>query len=607
MVTPHMAKHDVSNNAPLQNGVVGEIRTTPVLIVGAGPAGATTALLLGQLGIPSIVICRHVSTANTPRAHIFNQRAMEVMRTAGLEPELRSVASPSHYMMHTSWLHSLAGEEYGRLYAWGNKPDRKGDYEVASPCEMSDLPQSVLEPILVEEAKKVGAEVLFSTEFITLNQTADEQIETKVMSRQTGEVLTIRSRFLIGADGARSAVIEHLGIPIDGKQLNTAFNVHIKADLSRYLEVRPGCLNWILNPDAPQWSAVGNFRMVRPWNEFVVSLHPATKDGAPFEPTNKDIVTRLHQMIGDDTVPIEILSSFRWTINDQVAQCWQKGNVICIGDAVHRHPPINGLGSNTCISDAMNIAWKLAYVLKDIAHPRILDTITLERKPVGDGVVRRANAGMEVHRTLWSVIGLSAEERREKTTLMTEASTRGRDLRKQFRETLEQTDDEMNALGIQMNQIYKHSPMTLVEPDDREEPDLAAVNLIKDLVVTTYPGFHLPHVWLAKNGQSHRVSTLDLCTRGDFTLFTGIGGDSWRGFAEELQQRRTGLTINVFSIGWRQDYMDAYGDWDKVRWVNDDGAVLVRPDHFVTWRCKTLPVDGRDKLTAVFDAILPAP
>lgn len=579
----------------------------PVLIVGAGPAGATTALLLGRLGIKSLVISRHRSTANTPRAHIFNQRAMEVLRDAGLEQRLATVATSAEHMLHTSWVHSLAGEEYGRMYAWGNRPDRKGEYEIASPCVMSDLPQSELEPILVEEAEKNGAVFRFSTEFISQRGESDGRIVTTVRDRTLGGEEDILSNYLIGADGARSAVLDSVGIPIDGKQLNTAFNVHIKADLSRYLEVRPGSLNWVLNPDSPDWSAVGNFRMVRPWDEFVVSLHPSTKDGTVFEPSDQDILKRLHQMIGDDQIPIKILSSFRWTINDQVARAYQKGNVICIGDAVHRHPPINGLGSNTCISDAMNISWKVAYVLKGIADRCILDSITPERKPVGDGIVRRANAGMEVHRELWSVIGLTTAERRATTALMTQANDEGASTRKAFREALEKTDIEFNALGIQMNQIYTQSSLVHIEADDSIGPDLSEFDIIKHLVVSTYPGHHIPHVWLTKDGQSHRVSILDLCGNGQFSLFTGIGGSAWRDCARKLEGSRPGLKVNVYSIGWRQDYMDAYGDWSKVREVEEDGAVLVRPDHFVAWRCSTLPSDGVRKLTAVFEHILPRP
>ena len=368
-----------------------------VLIIGAGPSGATSALLLAQQGITVRAISRHKSTANTPRAHIFNQRAMEVLRDAGIEQSALSVASPAECMQNTTWSHTLAGEEYGRMWAWGNKPSERHIYDTASPCGMTDLPQSYLEPILIDAARHHGATLSFNTTLVSFQDDGDV-VMAHVRGRADGREETVRCQYLVGADGARSTVLEALKIPIIGKQLNTAFNVHIKADLTQYLAHRPASLNWILNPDAPEWSASGDFRMVRPWNEFVVSMHPAHKDANIADPSLEQIVKRLRQMIGDEAVEIEVLSTFRWAINDQVAGTWQKGRVLCIGDAVHRHPPINGLGSNTCISDAFNIAWKLAFVIRGLAGPALLDTLSLERKPVGDVIVRRANDGMLAHR-----------------------------------------------------------------------------------------------------------------------------------------------------------------------------------------------------------------
>ena len=76
----------------------------PVLIIGTGPSGATLALHLGRMGIESMAVSRHRGTANTPRAHIFNQRAMEVLRDAGLEKQLSSIASPAHGTRNSSLL-----------------------------------------------------------------------------------------------------------------------------------------------------------------------------------------------------------------------------------------------------------------------------------------------------------------------------------------------------------------------------------------------------------------------------------------------------------------------------------------------------------------------
>lgn len=466
---------------------------------------------------------------------------------------------------------------------------------------MSDLPQTLLEPVLVESATRQGADFRFYTEFVHFEQNSDA-VTTTLRNRASGEEFTITSQYLIGADGARSAVLQALEIPVVGRQLNTAFNIHIIADLSKYIKHRPGSLNWILNLGAPEWSAVGNFRMVRPWTEWVVSMHPATKDLNDSQPSKESILKRLYQMIGDESVDINILSSFSWTINDQVAEKWQSGRVLCIGDATHRHPPINGLGSNTCISDAFNLAWKLAYVIKGWASPSLLETLTAERKPVGDAIVRRANDGMEAHRNLWKIIGLDADTRKTFRDLLKANTKEGAELRDRYREALEATEDEVQALGIQMNQAYLNSDAVVVEVGD-EAPTFSTLLPLRDVKVSTYPGYHLPHVWVVSNGQSPRISTLDLCGQGQFTLLTGIGGDAWISATASVSSL-VGIPIRAYKIGHGGDYLDCYREWCRVRGVGEDGAVLVRPDHFVGWRCHDLVKDPTEKLSLIMHQIL---
>lgn len=237
---------------------------------------------------------------------------MEVLRDAGIEGKAMDLATSSDNMMHTTWRRELAGTEFGRLYSWGNDPSRKGDYELASPCQMTDIPQSVLEPVLVEEATKAGAEFRFYSEFLTQETVADGKIKTTVLDRASSLHYTIVSGYVLGCDGARSVVLESINVPVIGRQLNTAFNVHIEADLATYFANCPSALNWILNSDAPGWSSAGNFRMVRPWTEWVVSMHPSLKaEGGTSDPSEAEILERLHQMIGDYSVPIKIKSFFR--------------------------------------------------------------------------------------------------------------------------------------------------------------------------------------------------------------------------------------------------------------------------------------------------------
>jgi hypothetical protein len=246
-------------------------------------------------------------------------------------------------------------------------------------------------------------------------------------------------------------------------------------------------------------------------------------------------------------------------------------------------------------------------VLHAWAGASLLDSLTEERKPVGDAIVRRANAGMEAHRRLWEIIGLTREAREEAVTCLKSASPEGAEMRERWRLALDATDDEVQALGIQMNQSYVGSKVGIAEIGD-ETPQFSNVNFLKQVIVSTFRGYHLPHVWLAANGQSARVSTLDLVGGGQFTLFTGIGGGAWVEAAKALSAQGREI-VQGYTIGFHCDYMDCYREWIKVRGVDETGAVLVRPDHFVAWRCKSLDGIGgvqgaARKLESVLNRVL---
>jgi 2-polyprenyl-6-methoxyphenol hydroxylase-like FAD-dependent oxidoreductase len=148
----------------------------------------------------------------------------------------------------------------------------------------------------------------------------------------------------------------------------SAWNVFVKADLSKYMENRRGSLHWIYQHDVdhPEFAWIGFPRVVDQWDKWLIIFFPV----AGYEPekhpspSKEDWMKRVKQFIGDDSIPVEILDIARWQINNTVAQKYSSGRIFCLGDAVHRHPPANGLGSNTCIQDAFNLAWKIAYVLK---------------------------------------------------------------------------------------------------------------------------------------------------------------------------------------------------------------------------------------------------
>ncbi|WFS13547.1 FAD-dependent monooxygenase [Rhodococcus aetherivorans] len=172
----------------------------------SGPARcASAALFLSTLGIDNIMITKYRWTANTPRAHITNQRTMEIFRDVGIEQQVLAEASPHAIMGDTVFCTALAGEELGRILAWGTHPAREADYVLASPSLNCDIPQTHLEPILVKNATVRGTQTRFSTEYLSHSEDAGG-VTVRVLDRLDGREFDIRAKYLIGADGARSTI-----------------------------------------------------------------------------------------------------------------------------------------------------------------------------------------------------------------------------------------------------------------------------------------------------------------------------------------------------------------------------------------------------------------
>ena len=170
---------------------------TDVVVVGLGPAGGTAALALATYGVRVHAVTMFPWVANSPRAHITNQRAVEVLRDLGLEEEARKYATPWDQMGDTLFTTSLAGEEIVRLQTWGTGDQRSGDYLQGSPCTMLDIPQPLMEPLLIKNAAERGAIVSFNTEYLDHEQDADG-VTVRFRDGRTGHVFTQRARYLLG-------------------------------------------------------------------------------------------------------------------------------------------------------------------------------------------------------------------------------------------------------------------------------------------------------------------------------------------------------------------------------------------------------------------------
>ncbi|MGV8987028.1 MAG: FAD-dependent oxidoreductase [Cypionkella sp.] len=578
--------------------------TTDVLTIGTGPAGSATAALLSSYGVENMVVNRYRWLASTPRAHITNQRCMEALRDLGrcVEDEAYLFATRQADMGENIFCVSLAGEEIGRMNSWGTHPVSKAEHLLSSPCEMNDLPQTFMEPLLFKTACQRGTQARMSTEYLHHLQD-DIGVTSTCRDRLTGKEVTIRSKYLVGADGSNSLVAEQAGLPFEGKMgVGGSMNILFRADLSKYVAQRPSVRYWIMQPGADVGGiGMGLVRMVRPWDEWLIVWGYDINQPAPV--VDVELATQVaRQLVGDPDLEIELLSANTWTVNNMFATDMQKGRVFLMGDAAHRHPPSNVLGSNTSIQDGFNLAWKLALVVKGQAKPGLLDSCSAEWAPIARQIVTRANQSIGEFDWIFQALGMTGgtdyDKIRTNMDARTKPSVAGGAQHAALREAISFKKYEFDAHGVEMNQRYCFKA---VVTDGQMEP---AFELDAQLHYqpTTWPGARLPHVWLFDAaGKKH--STLDLCGHGRFALFTGIGGEAWVE-AAKVVSAELGLAVDARLIGPRRDWLDHTGDWARAREVSDAGCVLVRPDHHVAWRAEGMADNPAADLRRVLKSIL---
>ena len=556
---------------------------SPVLIVGGGGAGLTASMLLSKLGVESLLVSALPTTSILPKAHVLNQRAMEILSDVGVAEEIYACGTPAENMRHTAYYAGLAGEDpvygrqIGRLESWG-AGGLDGDWASASPCRQANLPQIRLEPILKRGAQALApGRVRFHHELVDLAQDADGVTAT-VKDKDSVEEYSVRARYLLACDGGRT-VGPRLGVKLEGpRDMFRVVSVYMSADLSRWARDPEVLIRWLWLPET---GLMGTLVPMGPdhWGpdseEWVFHLNYENQDTSALD--DEKVVAAMKASLGLPDLDAKVHVVSRWSIEGILADRFRVGRVFLVGDAAHRHPPTGGLGLTSAIHDAHNLCWKIAAVLAGHAGDALLDSYEPERRAVDGRNVQRSLENGTNHVKVATAIGIGREGEAANLAALRGALQDGPH-RRAVLEAIATQSMEFREHAVEYGYSYASSAVV----DDGTPPPTGGDG-IRLYVPGTRPGAPLPHA-VIEDADGRRLSTLDLVAPGHFVLITGEDGAAWRDAALSLAKERS-LALDAVRIGHTSgEYRDPRCAWQRRREISPRGAVLVRPDRFVAWR-----------------------
>jgi len=582
--------------------------TYPVLIVGGGGAGLTASMLMARLGVDHLLVNARPETSDLPKAHVLNQRAMEILDDVGVADAIASRSTPAEQMAATAYYAGFAGPEadYGRvltrLECWG-AGGADEFWRAASAWRQLNLPQIRLEPLLKARAEELSpGRIRFGHELISLAQD-DDGVRAEIRDNTTGRAYTVRCDYLLGADGGR-VIPQLIGVDYDGLGVVTqTATLHVSADFSEIAPDPDVLIRWILSPQAGVLVVMvpmGPDRWGPDSEEWVVHLNYPVDD--PRSQSDARVEADVRTALGIGDLEMKIHKITRWSVDAVIASAFRVGRVFLLGDAAHRHPPTGGLGLTSAIHDAQNLCWKVAAVLAGNASTALLDTYEAERRPVDERNCQRSLENAMNHFAIVAALGVSPENTAAQNMTL---------LRKVWSDNAEDAQhraDILRAMRLQSMEFSElnveygyHYDSAAVVADGTAPPD--PLDDIRVYQPSTRPGAPLPHAWIDdENGNRRPIK--DLVPPGRFLLIAGEDGGVWCDAARAIAAE-TNLPIDAIRIGHIDgDLYDPRGAWLRSRGIDRNGAVLVRPDRFVGWRSLTAAENPRPELAHALDQIM---
>ncbi len=522
--------------------------TVDVLIAGAGPVGLSLAIELGRRGIRCLAVERNDRVGYSPRAKTTNVRTREHLRRWGIADTLRRASPiPPDYPPNVVFATRMNGPALSRFEnAFNGARVRNELYSE----EAQWVPQYTLEEVLRAAATALpGVEVAFDSDLRAIDEDADAVV-ADVTDVKSGGVRRVRCQYLVGADGARSFVRQHLGIAMTG-QSGVARNYSIifrAPGLAASHSHGPAIMYWMVNDDVPG--------LLGPMDEHGLWFFMATKLANDVDPATVDPVELVRRGTGLTDLGVEIIHTDPWVAHSLIAETYARGRIFLAGDACHLHPPFGGFGMNMGIGDAADLGWKLAARLQGWGGDRLLDSYETERRPVHERTIRESMAN-------YAVLGNQLVR-----PALEEAGPEGERLRREVGEIIQATKGrEFYTLGLVLGARYDGSAILVADGTPPPEEHLS------DYLPSARPGCLAPHAWLADGS-----SLYDHFGPG-FTLLATDGNGGTDALAKAAARR--GVPFEVIAPGHpgHPGLHERYG----ARFA------LIRPDQYVAWRGDRVP------------------